>query len=71
MGGLFCSIWCGPRMPHSGLHYMSSQSPGDTLLPVPASEGRIAERGPHEELLALGGFYRDFYECQSVDLAWG
>jgi len=50
---------------------MLLQSPGDTLLPVPASEGRIVERRCHEELLALGGLYRDLYVYQSVDLASG
>jgi hypothetical protein len=58
-------------MPDSELRYMLLQSPGDTLLPVPASEGRIVERRCHEELLALGGLYRDLYVYQSVDLASG
>jgi hypothetical protein len=58
-------------MPDGELHYMPLQSPGDTLLPVPVSEGRIVERGRHEEVLALGGLYRHLYECQSVDLTSG
>ena len=70
-GWLFCSTRCGLRMPDSELHYISLQSPGDTLLPVPGSEGRIVERGCHEDLMVLSGLYRDFYECQSVDLASG
>ena len=58
-------------MPDNELHYVSLQSSGDRLLPVLASEGRILERGCHEELLAPGELYRDLYECQCVDLTSG
>ncbi len=43
-------------------HRISSVKDADLILVM--EEGRIVERGTHEELLALGGRYREVYDVQ-------
>ncbi len=43
-------------------HRLSTVRDADRLLVI--DDGRIIERGTHEELLALGGFYRNLYTSQ-------
>ena len=43
-------------------HRISSVKDADMILVM--EKGRIAERGTHEELLALGGRYKDVYDTQ-------
>jgi len=43
-------------------HRLSTIRHADLVLVI--NEGRIIERGTHEELLALGGFYHDLYMSQ-------
>jgi ATP-binding cassette subfamily B protein len=43
-------------------HRLSTVSQADQILVI--SEGRIAERGSHEDLLAAGGLYADLYRTQ-------
>jgi ATP-binding cassette subfamily B multidrug efflux pump len=47
-------------------HRLSTIRNADLICVV--NEGRIIERGRHDELLAQGGLYRDLYERQFVDL---
>ena len=37
------------------------------ILSFVVEEGQIVEQGSHEELLELGGLYRDLYERQFID----
>ena len=43
-------------------HRISSLRNADLILVM--EQGRIVERGSHEELLALGGYYRHIYDMQ-------
>jgi ATP-binding cassette subfamily B protein len=44
-------------------HRLSSLMHADEIIVL--DEGRVAERGTHAELLALGGVYADLYELQT------
>jgi ATP-binding cassette subfamily B protein len=46
-------------------HRLSTVREADQILVI--SEGRIAEQGVHEELLAAGGLYSDLYRRQFAD----
>lgn len=48
-------------------HRISSVQHADQIIVM--EEGRIAERGTHEQLLALGGVYADMYRKQRLDQA--
>jgi ABC-type multidrug transport system fused ATPase/permease subunit len=47
-------------------HRLSTIRKADLICVI--DDGRIIERGQHEELLAHGGLYRDLYERQFVQL---
>ncbi|HEX8495890.1 MAG TPA: ABC transporter ATP-binding protein [Actinomycetales bacterium] len=48
-------------------HRLSTVREADQILVV--DDGRVAERGRHEELLAAGGLYADLYRTQFADQA--
>jgi ATP-binding cassette subfamily B protein len=48
-------------------HRLSTVREADVLLVV--EDGRIAERGSHAELLAMGGLYAELYRTQFADQA--
>ena len=48
-------------------HRLSTVRAADLILVV--EDGRIAERGTHEQLLARGGRYAELYEIQFGDEA--
>jgi ATP-binding cassette subfamily B protein len=43
-------------------HRLSTIREADQVLVI--NDGRIIERGTHEELLAMGGFYHNLYMSQ-------
>jgi len=46
-------------------HRLSTVADSDTILVV--ADGRVAEQGTHQELLALGGVYRRLVEMQDLE----
>ena len=45
-------------------HRLSTVKGADEIVVI--DEGRIVERGRHEELLALDGYYKKLYDMQSL-----
>ncbi len=45
-------------------HRLSTVRKADEIIVM--NEGRIVERGRHDELIALGGYYRKLYEMQTL-----
>ena len=45
-------------------HRLSTVKNADEIIVM--SEGRIVERGTHDQLIELGGIYRKLYDMQSL-----
>jgi ATP-binding cassette subfamily B protein len=50
-------------------HRMSTVRPADRIVVL--RDGRVAEDGTHDELLALGGQYAHFFAAQAAAFAGG